>query len=277
MKIRVFTRQALLALACVSLALGIGGGCKRTGQQENRIRIVGSTSVFPFAEMLAEAYEKTKPGVRVDVQAGGSTVGIISVRDGICDIGTSSRELRDAEKNGVTIIEIARDGIAVIVHPSNKLDSLTKKQIRDIYAKKITNWKGLGGDDASIAFVTREEGSGTRGAFDEIVMGEDTRISPSGLVQDSNGSIREAVAISPHAIGYISLALVNEKVRAIKVDGVAPTHENLAEGEYPVVRPFLFLVKGQPKSQAKEFIDFVLGPKGQEVLNKEGLLSPTAK
>ena len=276
MKIRVY--QALLVLACVSLALGIGGGCsKRTGRQEGRIRIVGSTSVFPFVEMLAEAYEETRPGVRVDVQAGGSTVGIVSVRDGICDIGTSSRELRDTEKNGVTIIEIARDGIAVIVHPSNKLDSLTKKQIRDIYAKKITNWKGLGGDDASIAFVTREEGSGTRGAFDEIVMGQDTRISPSGLVQDSNGSIREAVATSPHAIGYISLALVNEKVRAIKVDGAAPTHENLAEGKYPVVRPFLFVVKGQPKGQVKEFIDFVLGPKGQEVLNKEGLLSPVVK
>ena len=276
MKIRVY--QALLVLACVSLALGIGGGCsKRTGRQEERIRIVGSTSVFPFAEMLAEAYEETKPGAEVDVQAGGSTVGIVSVRDGICDIGTSSRELRDAEKNGVTIIEIARDGIAVIVHRSNKLDSLTKKQIRDIYAKKITNWKELGGDDASIAFVTREEGSGTRGAFDEIVMGEGTRISPSGLVQDSNGSIREAVATSPHAIGYISLALVNEKVRAIKVDGVAPTHENLAEAKYPVVRPFLFVVKGQPKGQVKEFIDFVLGPKGQEVLNKEGLLSPIVK
>jgi phosphate transport system substrate-binding protein len=276
MKIRVY--QALLVLACVSLAMGIGGGCsRRTGRQEGRIRIVGSTSVFPFVEMLAEAYEETKPGVRVDVQAGGSTVGIVSVRDGICDIGTSSRELRDAEKNGVTIIETARDGIAVIVHPSNKLDSLTKKQIRDIYAKKITNWKELGGADASIAFVTREEGSGTRGAFDEIVMGQDTRISPSGLVQDSNGSIREAVATSPHAIGYISLALVNQKVRAIKVDGVAPTHENLAEGKYPVVRPFLFVVKGQPKGQVKEFIDFVLGPKGQEVLNKEGLLSPIVK
>jgi phosphate transport system substrate-binding protein len=276
MKIRVY--QALLVLACVSLALGMGGGCsRRTGRQEGRIRIVGSTSVFPFVEMLAEAYEEMKPGVRVDVQAGGSTVGIVSVRDGICDIGTSSRELRDAEKNGVTIIEIARDGIAVIVHPSNKLDSLTKKQIRDIYAGKITNWKGLGGDDASIAFVTREEGSGTRGAFDEIVMGEGTRISPSGLVQDSNGSIREAVATSPHAIGYISLALVNQKVRAIKVDGAAPTHENLVEGKYPVVRPFLFLVKGQPKGQVKEFIDFVLGPKGQEVLKKEGLLSPIVK
>jgi len=277
MKIKTNKALALFVVACVFTASWLTGGCgKNADERQARIRIVGSTSVFPFAEMLAEAYQKVRPEIEVDVQAGGSTVGIVSVRDGICDIGTSSRHLRKGETEGVTIIEIARDGIAVIVHPSNKLASLTKAQIRDIYSHKITNWKELGGDDTSIAFITREEGSGTRGAFEEIVMG-DTKISPSGLVQDSNGSVREAVATSPHAIGYISLALVNDKVRAVAVDRVAATAENLAKGDYPVVRPFLFVVKGKPQGEVKNFIDFVLGPDGQAVLKKEGLLSPITK
>jgi phosphate transport system substrate-binding protein len=273
------TRIYLATLAAVTLLglLWTTAGCGKRGQDRHqRIRIVGSTSVFPFAEMLAEEYEKQQPEIQVDVQAGGSTVGIISARDGLCDIGTSSRELREGEKEGVKIIEIARDGIAVIVHPSNKVNSLTREQIRDIYTHRITNWKEVGGDDAHIAFVTREEGSGTRGAFTEIVM-KGARIDPRGLVQDSNGSVREAVATSPHAIGYISLALVNEKVRAIAVDGVSPTPENLTGGKYSVVRPFLFVVKGEPQGQTKRFIDFVLGQQGQKVLSSEGLLGPASR
>jgi phosphate transport system substrate-binding protein len=273
------TRIYLATLAAVTLLglLWTTAGCGKRGQDRHqRIRIVGSTSVFPFAEMLAEEYEKQQPEIQVDVQAGGSTVGIISARDGLCDIGTSSRELREGEKEGVKIIEIARDGIAVIVHPSNKVNSLTREQIRDIYTHRITNWKEVGGDDAHIAFVTREEGSGTRGAFTEIVM-KGARIDPRGLVQDSNGSVREAVATSPHAIGYISLALVNEKVRAIAVDGVSPTPENLTSGKYSVVRPFLFVVKGEPQGQTKRFIDFVLGQQGQKVLSSEGLLGPASR
>lgn len=273
------TRIHLEMLAAVALSglLCLTGGCGKRGKDRHqRIRVVGSTSVFPFAEMLAEEYEKQQPEIQVDVQAGGSTVGIISARDGLCDIGTSSRELREGEKEGVKVIEIARDGIAVIAHPSNKVNSLTREQIRDIYAHRITNWKEVGGDDAPIAFVTREEGSGTRGAFTEIVM-KGARINPRGLVQDSNGSVREAVANSPHAIGYVSLALVNEKVRAIAVDGVSPTPENLAAGRYSVVRPFLFVVKGEPQGQAKRFIDFVLGEQGQEVLSSEGLLGPVSR
>ena len=271
-------KNSVLGIAIVALAamVCLTGGCQKRADRQARIRIVGSTSVFPFAEMLAEAYEKLRPEIRVDVQAGGSTVGIISAKDELCDIGTSSRDLQEEEKQGVKTIEIARDGIAIIVHPSNKIDSLTAEQIRDIYAHKIDNWKELGGDAAAIAFVTREEGSGTRGAFTEIVM-KGARIDPSGLVQDSNGSVREVVATSPHAIGYISLALVNEKIKAIAVDGVAPTHENLSAGKYPVVRPFLFVVKGEPQGEVKNFIDFVLGAEGQKVLKDEGLLSPANK
>jgi phosphate transport system substrate-binding protein len=251
-------------------------GCGKRGERAARIRIVGSTSVFPFAEMLAEAYAKVRPAIEVDVQAGGSTVGIVSAHDGLADIGTSSRKLREGEKEGVTIVEIARDGIAVIVHPSNKIGSLTTEQIRDIYAHNLTNWSQVGGEDAPIVFVTREEGSGTRGAFTEIIM-KKIRINPSALVHNSNGSIREAIAVDPHAIGYISLALVNERVKAIAVDGTGPTQENLADGKYPVVRPFLFVVKGEPKEEVKNFIDFVLSEDGQKVLRQEGLLSPVSK
>ena len=267
------TIKILVLLAFFFFLVSFISGCGKKGDRKARIRIVGSTSVFPFAEMLAETYEKHEPEIEVDVQAGGSTVGIISARDGLCDIGTSSRNLREGEKEGVKVIEMARDGIAIILHPSNKVKSLTTEQIRNIYAHKIRNWKEVGGDDAVIAFVTREEGSGTRGAFAEIIM-KDVKIDRHGLVQDSNGSVREVVATSPHAIGYISLALVNEKVKAIAVDGVGPTNENLINGTYPVVRPFLFIVKGEPKGEVKNFIDFVLADKGQRVLRNEGLLGP---
>ncbi len=269
--------RLFIPVVCLMVAAVVLSGCGKRGSETGQtLRIVGSTSVFPFVEMVAEAYREVRPDVVVDVQAGGSTVGIVSAKDGICDIGTSSRNLREGEEEGLTRIEIARDGIAVIVHPSNTIGELTREQIRDIYAGEVTNWSQVGGKDASIAFVTREEGSGTRGAFEEIVM-EKTRINAAGLVQDSNGSVREAVATSPDAIGYISLALVNEKVKALAVDGVAPTHEDLANGTYKVVRPFLFVVKGEPAGEAKAFIDFVLGEDGQKVLREEGLLSPLKK
>ncbi len=269
-------KTVILAIAFLSVALCLDSGCGKRQDRHARIRISGSTSVFPFVEMLAEAYEKLRPDIQVDVQAGGSTVGIISARDELCDIGTSSRQLHEEEKNGLKITEIARDGIAIIVHPSNHVDSLSTEQIRDIYSHRITSWKEIGGDDASIAFVTREEGSGTRGAFCSIIM-KGVKIATRGLVQDSNGSVREVVVTSPYAIGYISLALVNEKVKTIAVDGVSPTHENLVNGKYGVVRPFLFVVKGEPEGQVKSFIDFVLGEEGQKVLTKEGLLSPLNK
>jgi phosphate transport system substrate-binding protein len=194
----------------------------------------------------------------------------------LCDIGTSSRKLREGEEEGLNVIEIARDGIAVIVHPSNKVDSLSTEQIRAIYSHDITNWKDAGGNDAPIAFVTREEGSGTRGAFTEIIM-KKVKIDRLGLVQDSNGSVREVVATTPNAIGYISLALLTDKVKAIAVDGIKPDNDTLAAGTYPVIRPFLFLVKGQPLGPVREFIDFVLGHEGQKVLQNEGLLSPLVK
>jgi phosphate transport system substrate-binding protein len=266
-------KTVILAIAFLSIALCLDSGCGKRQDRHARIRISGSTSVFPFVEMLAEAYEKLKPDVQVDVQAGGSTVGIISARDELCDIGTSSRQLSKEENEGVKVIEIARDGIAIIVHPSNQVDSLTTEQIRDIYTHRITNWNQIGGADGSIAFVTREEGSGTRGAFCSIVM-KGAKIDPRGLVQDSNGSVREVVVTSPYAIGYISLALVNEKVKTLAVDGVSPSHENLVNGKYEVVRPFLFVVKGEPEGRVKSFIDFVLAEEGQKVLRNEGLLSP---
>ena len=272
MKARCY-RLLIVVLSLTVLGMGLSG-CGKRQSQGRTLRIVGSTSVFPFAELLAEAYRDVRPDIVVDVQAGGSTVGVVSAKDGICDIGTSSRELRPEEKEGLTRIEIARDGIAVIVHPGNAIDELTGDQVRDIYAGKITNWRQVGGADADIAMVTREEGSGTRGAFEEIVMGK-TRISPGALVQDSNGSVREAGATSPNAIGYVSVALVSAKVKALAVDGEAPTQEHLESGAYKVMRPFLFLVKGAPEGETQKFIDFVLSADGQKVLKAEGLLSPS--
>lgn len=255
----------------VLLILGLSlGGCGKA-TKKTTIILAGSTSIQPFAEGLAEEYMAINPDVQIDVQGGGSTTGIRAVRNGICDIGMSSRELREGEED-LNRIVVARDGIAVIVHPDNQIGNIAIDDVRKIFAGHISNWQSLGGNDHEIYPVTREEGSGTRGAFTKLVM-KDSKISLGAQVQDSNGSIREAVATSPYAIGYISLGLVNDRVKALSIDGVVPTAENIDLKTYILFRPFLFLTTQIPQGKVRNFIDFVLSAQGQEILEEEGLLS----
>jgi phosphate transport system substrate-binding protein len=266
----VFRRICLVGFSILFVFFMIGAtGCGRR-DKSFVITLAGSTSVQPFAEKLAEEYMFKYPLVQINIQGGGSTAGIQAVKNEIADIGTCSRRLREGEKD-LNQIVIAQDGLAVIVHPQNKIEGLKLEEIRRIFTGEITNWNQLGGDNKSITCITREEGSGTRGAFTKLVMAE-AKISPSALVQDSNGSVREVVSHDPNAIGYISLGLVNEQVKALKIDGVLPTPENIKRGSYSLVRPFLFLIKQPPQGEVKKFIDFVIGQEGQDILVKEGLL-----
>lgn len=236
---------------------------------QSQLTIAGSTSVQPFIERVAEVYMRQNPGLKVVVQGGGSTAGVQAVRDGAAAIGMCSRRLSEQEKD-LTPILIARDGIAIIVNPRNPVSNLTAPQVRDVFAGTLTDWSEVGGKKARIWVVTREPGSGTRGAFEELLMhGE--RVTDSALVQDSNGSVREIIAGFPEGIAYVSSGLVNEEVKGVSLDGVPPTEDNVRTGKYALVRPFLFVVKGEPTAAAKQFIHYVLDEEGQQLLEDEHL------
>ena len=264
----------LLALMCLFLALPIflgTMGCRGKAETlSHPLCIAGSTSVQPFSEKLAEVYMSQHPGVRIDVQGGGSSAGIFAAQQGAADLGASSRELVQAEK-ALHEIPIAWDGIAVIVHPSNPLTNLTLEQLRQIFQGKITNWRDLGLPHHAIDLISREEGSGTREAFEHLVMGK-IEVSPGALVQDSNGAVREIVAGDPHALGYISAGLVDERVKAVAVDGILPTRENIKSQKYKLVRRFLLVGRAAPTGQCLDFIGFILSSQGQRLLETEGLV-----
>ena len=262
-----------LAAALVSMC-GLGCG----GSQKTTVSVIGSTSIQPFAEMLAEDFNKKNPDVYVEVQGGGSTAGIQAVTSGIADIGTCSRDLKP-EETGFSTLTIARDGVAVVVHLTNPVANLTREQVKDLFSGRASNWKDVGGQDQPVRLITREEGSGTREAFTHLVMGK-TRIASSAMTQPSNGAVKELVRHDPNAIGFMSLGLVGKELKAVSVDGVAPSTETVLSGKYPLVRPFLFVMKGEPSTSlgpgpgeaAKRFIDFVLSPTGQEIVETEGLV-----
>ena len=243
---------------------------KSGASRKDTVTIAGSTSVMPFSEKLAEYFKVGYPKFSIEVQGGGSSAGIQAVINRTVDIGMSSRKLKGDEKVWKEIL-ICYDGISIIVHSSNPIRDISLDQIRKIYSGRIRNWKELGWIDRNIDAVSREEGSGTRGAFEELVMGK-AFIDNGIMVQDSNGSVKEVVATDPYAIGFISLGIVDQKVRALSIDGVAPTVGNIIDRKYGMVRPFLYLTPQEPAGAVKVFIDFVLSRDGQNILRKEGLV-----
>lgn len=261
--------QRIGIILSVSLIMIFNASCSK--QEEAGVIVAGSTSVQPFSEALAEEYMRLNPGIIIDVQGGGSSAGIKSAQTNTADIGMSSRNLKEEEQS-LWSVEIARDGLAVIVNPRNLITDLSLKQVQDIYSGVITNWKQLGGQDSEIHVITREEGSGTRSAFEDLVM-NDIEINPRSIVQDSNGTVRQLVGDDPNAIGYISLGLVNDKVIALKLDGVKATHDNVINGTYNLSRPFLFVTSSEPIGEVKKFIDFVLSDEGKKMLDAEGLVT----
>ncbi len=261
---------SMMMAVLLTAGLTVGCGPKAGGT----IDIAGSTSVQPLAEQLAKAYMEKHPGVTINVAGGGSSVGVKSVAEGTVDIGNCSRELKASEKEKWPELIahcIARDAIVVVVHPTNEVASLTTEQIRDIYAGEITDWAEVGGNPGAIVVISREEGSGTRKVFEKLIMG-DKKITLDAIFHASAGMVRTAVAETPLGIGYISYPYLDPSTKALAIDGVASTLENLKAGRFPLVRPLYMLTRGEPSGLVKDFLDFCLSAEGQKIAEEQGFI-----
>ncbi len=245
-----------------------------------KLSLAGSTTVQPLAEVLGEAFMEMNPGVVIEVQGGGSSVGVTSAGEGTVDIGTASRAIKSSEFEkfpDLQVFTIAYDGIAIVTNPGVELPSLTVEQVRGIFAGEITNFAEVGGPDAPITVVSREEGSGTRAAFEELVMeykdaaGEKQSklITEKALLQQSNGQVRTTVATTPNTIGFLSFGFLDESVAPVAIDGVEPTVDNVKNDSYPIARPLNMLTKGAPGALAQAFLDFVLSDAGQQIVAED--------
>jgi phosphate transport system substrate-binding protein len=192
-------------------------------------------------------------------------------------VGAASREVKDSELQefpDLVIHTIARDGIAIVAHPDVPVDGLTNDQVKSIFAGEITNWNQVGGPDKPIIVVSREEGSGTRAAFEEMVMGkEGPPIVDTAILQPSNGAVRTTVSTTPDSIGFLSFGYLDESVKVLTIDGVEATEANAASGDYPIVRPLNLLTKGEPAGLVKAWLDFILSDEGQAIAVDEGYIA----
>lgn len=240
------------------------------------LKMAGSTSMEKLANALSESFMAKNSGVTVTAEFIGSSAGIEALTGGSADIGNSSRALKDSEKSkGAVENVVAIDGIAVVTDKNNKADDLTKQQLTDIYTGKIKNWSEVGGDSGAIVVIGREAGSGTRGAFEEILGIEDACTYANEL--DSTGAVMAKVASTPGAIGYVSLDVVDDTVKALKLDGVEATPKNIIAGDYFLSRPFVMATMGPIEEQndvVKAWFDYIKSDEGKQIIEKIGLIIP---
>lgn len=258
-----------------SLAVGCGSSDGSASQDSNKVTVSGSTSVGPVVEVLGEDFSAKNEGISVEVQQIGSSAGIKNAIEGTSQIGMASRDLKDEEKaSGLKETQIAIDGIAVITNKNNEVKDLTLEQVKDIYTGKITNWKEVGGKDAPIVVVSREDGSGTRDGFQENVGFESEELTKDAQISDGSGNIKSIVEGNENSIGYISFGYVDDKVNALTIDGVELTVENVKDNKYAIARPFLLVNKEDKISEeGTKFIEFILSEEGQKIVEDKGFIS----
>lgn len=268
-------KKVLGVITASVLALGMFAGCGNNSSSSNNglsgtVSTDGSTSMEKVIGFLSEAYMEENSGVKVTYNPTGSSAGIQAVQEGSCDIGLASRDLKDEEKAELTGTVVAIDGIAVIVNPENTVEDLTIEDIAKIYTGEITNWKDLGGDDLPIVCIGREAASGTRDGFESITGTEDACKYSQELT--STGDVVQTVSSNPNAIGYASLASVNESVKALKVEGVEPTTETIQNGSYKIQRDFVLVTRTDKEltGAAKDFFEFATSSEADELIERAG-------
>lgn len=269
-----FIKKLMSIVLCFNFILIISS-CSNlsTGNSTlSKLTITGSTSVYPVLDYLKGAYIESRPNININLDKGGSGVGIKDARDGNNDIGMTSRKLKDSE-TGLVPYVIALDGIAVVLHPNNKVTDLTLENLKKIFNRQIINWKDVGGEDKKIVVITREFGSGTRSAFEEIT-GLDknsegkiqSQITSEAMVVTDSGQILSNVSTKENSIGYVSLGNVNSKVKTARIQNVECIEANIKNGSYPISRSLYLIVKNgnENKTIIKDFIDFILSDEGQK-------------
>ena len=268
-------KKIITVLCAAVMALSLFAGC---GQKANdngtttggTVSTDGSTSMEKVIGALGESFMEANSGTTFTYNPTGSGSGIQAVSEGRCDIGLSSRALKDDEKAALTETVVALDGIAMIVNPENPVSDLTVEQIADIYTGKITNWSEVGGNDAEIVLIGREAGSGTRDGFESITGTKDACQYRQELT--STGDVITTVSQNPDAIGYASLAALKDTVKALTVGGVAPTEETVKDGSYVIQRPFVLVTKTGEKlsDNAQKFFDFALSAEAAQYITTAG-------
>ncbi|MCL2067992.1 MAG: phosphate ABC transporter substrate-binding protein [Treponema sp.] len=270
--------SVLLVTALCAGAAFAGGGresSSQTASQPYTIAVGGSTSVTPLMELFQADYEKANSNIKITISGTGSGDGIKGASEGTYEIGMSSRELTPEEiGTGLEPLVVAIDGIALIINNGNPIAGLTQAQIQEIYTGGITRWEQLGaaanGKTGGIAVVSREPGSGTRGAFQELLGFSDGDLIRNAIIFDGTGAIKSAVAGNADAIGYISLGSVDNTIKALSVDSVAATTDNVKNGTYKIARPFILITRrGVPVSPAaRAFLDWTMSGAGQNIVGR---------
>lgn len=269
----------LTALLAFALLMTACGGEESTEQENSgsglsgTVALNGSTSVEKVIGALGEAFMANNPDVKITYDPTGSGSGISAVANGTTDIGLSSREL-NPDETGLTATVFALDGIAVVVHPENPVEDLTLEQIAGLANGTITNWSEVGGSDAEVVLIGREAGSGTRDGFESIVGVEDECVYQQEL--NSTGSVIAAVSANPQAIGYASLASVNDTVKAVKVEGVEATEDTVLDGSYILQRNFNFITNDSTElsEAAQAFIEFAKSEEASSIITNAGAVQP---
>ena len=269
-----FTKIALVLPALFVAGIGFQGEALAKD-----ITIKGSTTVLPIAQITAEVFMERHPDARISVQGGGSGIGIAAIIDGTCDIGDASRSMKEQELSNAAgkgvdpkANLVAMDGIAVIVHPSNKVTGLTKNQLKDIYTGKISNWSALGGEGQKIVVVSRDSSSGTFESFGEMALDKE-KVRADALMQASNQAVTSTVAKTPGAIGYAGLGYLSPQVKTVSIEGVMPSHETVLSNKYKLARPLFMYTNGSPQGVVKNFLDFVLSAEGQKLVEEAGFVA----
>lgn len=239
------------------------------------VSVVGSTTVQPVAQSIADEFASVEPGISVEVQGVGSSAGIKAAIDGTADIGASSRELKEEEKStGITEHVLAYDGIAVVVNKENPVKDLDSETVKKIFEGEITDWSEVGGNDEDIIVISRESGSGTRDAFEEMMeLTEEVdgatvpTLREDALICEGNGSVKASVASKTNAIAYLSLGYIDDTMNTVSIDGVVPSVETVKSGEYKISRPLLLVTKGEISEAAQKYLDYCLD-EGQTIVSE---------